>query len=91
MKPRPVVLKTLLPRLYEPRSTFRFPVATAFFLKVASADSDYLVAAYSLKLCSSPSRPFKARGLSVAQSSAEKAYVEKHWIEKIAKACPTLE
>ena len=35
--------------------------------------------------------PFKARGLSVAQTAAEKEYVEKAWIKKVIKACPTPE
>ena len=35
--------------------------------------------------------PFKARGLSVTQTAAEKEYVEKTTVEKVLKKCPTLE
>ena len=35
--------------------------------------------------------PFKARGLSVSQSAAEKEYVEQTTIDKVVKHCPTLE
>ncbi len=35
--------------------------------------------------------PFKARGLSVSQTAAEKDYVEKEVVEKVIEKCPTAE
>ena len=35
--------------------------------------------------------PFKARGLSVSQTAAEKVYVDREKIDKVIKVCPTLE
>ena len=35
--------------------------------------------------------PFKARGLSVSQTAAEKVYVEQSLIDKTIEACPTFE
>ncbi len=37
------------------------------------------------------SNPFKARGLSVSQTAAEKEYVEREIINTVVESCPTLE